>query len=121
MIILDTSTMIFWTLQPTLLSARASQAITHSDRICLSSISIWEVALKVKRGKLALPLTTQEYIERLQQLERLEILSVDVQTRLDNINLHWEHRDPVALAAHFDCPLVTSDAIIAGFYKKTIW
>jgi PIN domain nuclease of toxin-antitoxin system len=126
MIVLDTSALIYWTLQPTLLSAKASRVIDQSNRIIISSISIWEIALKVERGKLSLPLTTPEYVERLQQLDRLEILSVDVQTWLDNINLPWEHRDPadrtiVALAERFDCPLVTSDAIIAGFYKNTIW
>jgi len=126
MIVLDTSALIYWTLQPSLLTVKASQAITHSDRICLSSISIWEVALKVKRGKLSIPLAITDYVDRLQELERLEILPVDVPSWLANINLPWEHRDPadrtiVALAAHFDCPLVTSDAVIARFYKKTIW
>ena len=126
MIVLDTSALIYWTLQPTLLSAKASRVIDQSDRIIVSSISIWEIALKVKRGKLSIPLTISDYIDRLQELERLEILSVDVQTWLENINLPWDHRDPadrtiVALATRFDCLLVTSDATIAGFYKKTIW
>jgi PIN domain nuclease of toxin-antitoxin system len=126
MIILDTSALIFWTLQPSLLAAKASQAIEQSDRVLISSISIWEIALKIKRGKLSMPLTTAEYIARLEQLERFEIIYVDVQTWLDNINLPWEHRDPadrtiVALAASFDCPLISSDAVMAGFYKNTIW
>lgn len=126
MIILDTSAFIYWTLQPTLLSTKAIQAIDQCDRIIISSISIWEIALKVKRGKLSLPLTITDYIDRLQELERFEILPVDVPAWLANVDLPWDHRDPadrtiVALAARFDCPLVTSDAIIAGFYKNTIW
>ena len=65
----------------------------------------------------------QEYVDRLQRIERLEILAVDVQTWLDNLELPWEHRDPadrtiVALATLLGCPLVTSDKLIAGFIRK---
>jgi PIN domain nuclease of toxin-antitoxin system len=60
----------------------------------ISAISVWKIALKVKRGKLEIPLTITEYAERVQQIEVLEILSVNVQTWRDNLELVWEHRDP---------------------------
>ncbi len=126
MIVLDTSTLLFWTLDPEKLSQKASQAIKQADRIVISSISIWEIALKVKRKKLSLPATIPEYVDRLKRMEALEILPVDVQTWLDNVELPWDHRDPadrtiVALAARFKCPLITSDAKIADYYPETIW
>jgi len=126
MIVLDTSALLFWTLDPTQLSAKAKQAIEQADRIIISSISVWEIALKVKRNKIVIPLTIADYVERLTRLESLEILAVDVQTWLDNLDLLWEHRDPadrtiVALATRFGCPLVTSDRAIAGYYSKTTW
>ena len=126
MIVLDTSALLYWTLDPAQLSSKASEVIQGAGRIMVSSISIWEIALKVKRQKLILPLTVADYVERLQLLEALEILSVDVQTWLDNLALPWEHRDPadrtiVALAARFGCPLITSDRLIAGFYPRTVW
>lgn len=126
MIVLDTSALIFWTLDPQRLSPKAKQAIEQADRILISSISIWEIALKVKRQKLDIPLPVNEYVERLRQLGNLEILSVDYQTWLDNVDLPWEHRDPadrtiVALAARNNCPLVTSDEIIANYFVGTIW
>ncbi len=126
MIVLDTSALLYWTLDPMQLSAKAEQAIEQADRIVISSISVWEIALKVKRGKLEIPLTITDYVDRLQRLEMLEILSVDVQTWLDNLNLPWGHRDPadrtiVALATRFGCPLITSDHSIADYYPKTIW
>jgi PIN domain nuclease of toxin-antitoxin system len=126
MIVLDTSALIFYTLDPAQLSLKAARTIAQADRILLSSISIWEVGLKVKRGKLVLPMSIGEYVDRLVQLERLEILAVDVQNWLDNLALDWEHRDPadraiVALARRHDCPLVSSDHTIAAYYSKTIW
>jgi len=126
MIVLDTSALLFWTLDPDSLSQNAKQAIEKADKILVSSISVWEIALKVKRQKLVIPLTITDYVERLMRLEALDILAVDVQTWLDNLNLAWEHRDPadrtiVALATCFNCPLISSDGVIANYYPMTIW
>jgi PIN domain nuclease of toxin-antitoxin system len=125
-IVLDTSALLYWTLDPAGLSDDARQAIAEADRILVSSISIWEIALKVKRQVLQLPLPVGDYTSRLQRLEKLEILPVDGQTWLENLDLPWERDDPadrtiVALAAQFDCPLVTSDPEIGEFYPGTIW
>ena len=126
MIVLDTSALLFWTLDPDNLSQAARQAIEQADRILISSISVWEIALKVKSQQLVLPLSFNEYADRLDRLESLEILPVDVQTWLDNLELPWDQGDPadrtiVALAARFDCPLVTSDPVIADYYPGTVW
>ena len=126
MIVLDTSALLFWTLDPSRLSPQAHAAIAGAGKIVVSSISLWEIALKVKRGKINLPITVEDYARRLGQVEGLEILPVDLRTWLDKINLVWEHRDPadrtiVALAARLDCPLIASDGVIASFYRKTLW
>ena len=126
MIVLDTSALLYWTLDPGKLSQSARQAIEGAGQLVVSSISVWEIALKVKRSKLEIPLTVADYADRLQRLEVLEILPVDVQTWLDNLELNWEHRDPadrtiVAVATRLACPLITSDRVIANFYQQTIW
>jgi len=126
MIVLDTSALLYWTLDPGELSPNATQAIDGAERIIASSISVWEIALKVKRGKLIIPLSIREYVERLERLERLEILPVDVHMWLENLDLPWEHRDPadrtiVALAVRFGCQLISSDNLIAEYYPETIW
>jgi PIN domain nuclease of toxin-antitoxin system len=126
MIVLDTSALIYWTLDPTKLSLKASQAIEQAEKVIISSISVWEIALKVKGGRLAISLPIADYVARLNRIDALEILPVNVQDWLDNLALPWEHRDPadrtiVALAARLDCPLLTTDGIIAKFYPKTFW
>jgi PIN domain nuclease of toxin-antitoxin system len=126
MIVLDTVALLYWTLDPGNLSHSARKAIEDADRLVVSSISIWEIALKVKNGKIQIPLPVLEYIERLQRLETLEIQPVDFQGWLDNIKLDWEHRDPadrtiVGLATRLGCPLVTSDGVISRFYPSVIW
>ena len=126
MIVLDTSALLYWTLDPAELTLNAEKAIANADKVVVSSISVWEIALKVKHGKLILPLTMVDYIGRLNRLAELEILPVDVQTWLDNMELDWDHRDPadrtiVALATRLECPLISSDIIITGYYPKTVW
>ena len=126
MIVLDTSALLYWTLDPAELTLNAEKAIANADKVVVSSISVWEIALKVKHGKLILPLTMVDYIGRLNRLAELEILPVDVQTWLDNVELDWDHRDPadrtiVALATRLECPLISSDNIITSYYPKTIW
>ena len=125
-IVLDTSALIFWTLDRDRLSGRASRAISEADRIGLSSISIWEIGIKVKRGKLDLPLSVEEYTDRLEQIDRLDILPVDARTWIKNLELNWDHPDPadrtiVATASLHACALVTSDSPIRAFYSQTVW
>ena len=126
MIVLDTSALLFWTLDPAKLTPKAKQALDGADKIIVSSISVWEIGLKVKRGRLEIPLTIAEFAERLRLVDKLAIVPVDVETWLDNLNLDWEHRDPadrtiVATAFRLRCPLISSDRVINDFYAETIW
>lgn len=126
MVVLDTSAVLYWTLDPDQLSSVARQAIDDANRLVISSISVWEIGLKVKRGKLTIPLSIPEYVDRLDRLDKLEILPVDVRTWLENLDLKWEHRDPadrtvVATARLLGCPLIASDRRIASFYEETVW
>jgi PIN domain nuclease of toxin-antitoxin system len=126
LIVLDTSALIYWTLDPAKLTSTAEKTIENTNQITISSISIWEIALKAKQGRLALPLSTADYTNNLQKLDRLEIAFVDVKIWLKNISLNWDHRDPadrtiVATATLLNCPLVTSDRVIRAFYKQSIW
>lgn len=126
MVVLDTSAVLYWTLDPDQLTMAARQAIDGADRLVISSISVWEIGLKVKRGKLTIPLSIPEYVDRLDRLDKLEILPVNVRTWLENLDLKWEHRDPadrtvVATARLLGCPLIASDKRIASFYDETVW
>ena len=126
MILLDTSTLVFWTLDRERLTQVAAKAIAEADRVCISSISIWEIGIKVGKEKLALPLSVGEFSAKLERTDRVELLPVDVRTWMRNLELDWNHRDPadrtiVATASLLNCPLVTSDNLILDFYPRAIW
>lgn len=128
MILLDTCALIWWTLDPTKLSEKATIAcnsISKSGAI-ISSISIWEIGIKMKKGNLDLGIGLEEYVDRLKKTNGLEILPVDENIWLRNIALDWPHKDPadrtiVATAILEDVPIITKDEIIQQFYSRVIW
>ncbi len=126
MIVLDTSALIRWIDGSPELSAAAARAIQAADRRLVSSISIWEIAQKAKQGRLLMRLSPGELVARLHRTAGVEIIAVDAQDWIDSVDLLWDHKDPadrviVALARRFDCPVISSDRVIADFYDKTIW
>ncbi|MCB0243174.1 MAG: type II toxin-antitoxin system VapC family toxin [Anaerolineae bacterium] len=126
MVVLDTSALLFWTLAPDKLSTRAADAIDAAQQVVISSISIWEIGLQVKRAKLALPLSIEAYVTHLKEVDRMHIKPVSEATWLKNLALDWEHKDPadrtiVATARLLGCPLITSDLEIRSFYSEAIW
>ena len=126
MILLDTSTLLFWTLNRKRLSLAAAEAIETAERIALSSISVWEIGIKVKKGRLEIPYPIDEYVRNLKTVQKIEILAVDEAVWLKSLALDWSHGDPadrviVATAVLNTCPLITSDRVIRAFYEDAIW
>jgi PIN domain nuclease of toxin-antitoxin system len=125
-VVLDTSALVYWTLDPHRLSQNAAEAIAAADAILVSSISIWELAIKVRRGRLTIPTTIRSYTDALKRAERVDIVAVDEGCWIDSVELDWGHRDPadrtiVALAARHRCPLITSDRQMRQFYERAVW
>lgn len=125
-VVLDTSALIYWTLDQARMTPPAIGALAQATEIVVSAISIWEIGLKAKQGKLELPLSLHAYVDRLKRLERLEIEAVTLDVWLENLALDWAHRDPadrtiVATAILAGCPLISSDQVIRDFYQQTIW
>ena len=126
MIVLDTVALIYWTTLPKLLTTAAERAIAEANSIVISSISIWEIAVKAQRGRMDLPVPFDTYYARLLKLENLAIHPVAAQTWITSAEFDWRHRDPadrviVATATLLNCPLVTADKAIATFYPATVW
>lgn len=125
-ILLDTNALLFIMIDQGRLTSEASQAIHEAEELIISSISIWEIAVKYKKGKLPLPFTPEELVYHLKSVANLKIQPVDERIWLKNVSLDWNHKDPadrtiVATASLKGIPIVTNDEAIRGFYSKTIW
>lgn len=122
MIVLDTHALLWWTLDPEKLSERAELILegARSHTVFASAISIWELGIKVKRGRLELPISVEEFARRLEEGNVVELIPVDTNIWLRSLALPWEHPDPadrviVATALGKNLPLLTKDEAIHAF------
>lgn len=126
--VLDTCALIWWTLDPEQLSKKAKEACNKMAKAeaFVSSISLWELGIKIKNKKIDIGMGIDSYVTKLEQISYLTILPVDTTLWLKNISLDWKHKDPadrtiVATALQKKAPLITKDEIIREFYSKSIW
>lgn len=128
-ICLDTHALLWWALDPGQLSEPARVAVENMEHEggCASAISIWELGIKVKRKKLELPLSVEEFTRRIERSGIVELVPVDTDLWLRSIALPWDHSDPadrviVATALARSLPLLTKDSVIQAFTGvRCVW
>lgn len=114
------------------LSQKAGKAIDNElagdARVLVSAISAWEIAMLVSKGRLALTMDIDDWVETVASIEGVSFVPVDTDVAVQSVRLPGEfHPDPadriiVALARHYSVPLVTADAKIREYrHVKTIW
>lgn len=131
MILLDTHVWLWWLSNPEKLSAAAARAIDDGVRengIVISSISSWEVALLVIRGRLELAIDHRDWIGKTEGLPFVHFVPVNNLIALRSVELPGAfHPDPAdriiaATAMTMAIPLVTGDQKIIGYpHLQTIW
>jgi PIN domain nuclease of toxin-antitoxin system len=103
--------------------ARIDGCWQNGGTICLSAISVWEIALLVDTGRIELDLPIEAWIRRFLQRPGIEPVPLGHRAGLRSYELHHlEHRDPadrllIATAIELGCPLVTYDETILHFSK----
>lgn len=133
MIVLDTHALIWWVNGDKKLSSHALKAINkeiakEDGQLIISSITAWEIALLIKKGRLALTMDIDDWIYTVASIECVRFVPMDNDVAIQSVRLPGEfHPDPadriiIALARHLSVALVTSDEkIIAYKHVKTIW
>lgn len=105
----------------------AARALRSADEACVSTVSPWELAIKVHGGKLQLPLPPAAWFLALTRRHDLRHLPLDVETAVAAAALPALHRDPfdrvlVALAQAHGFTLLTSDRTIPTYPGiTTLW
>ena len=124
--LLDTHAAIWFLTGDTLLSQTADQIISDGDnRIYLSVISAWELAIKVSIGKLRFPGKVAGFIQAVQDNDITIIpINPDNLTALEKLPLL--HRDPfdrllIATAISEQMTFVSADKNIAQYNVPLVW
>lgn len=126
-LLLDTQAFLWFTLQDQRLSQRAREAIEAADSLLMiSPVCFWEIAIKVKLGKLAVPEPFRDFIDRELTANDILVLPITVERAAVMLDLPFHHRDPfdrmlAAQALTEDWPVVSSDDILDAYGLTRIW
>lgn len=126
-LILDTHALIWWSLTPERLSARVSNILAdRNNDLMLSVASVWEMQIKLQRGKLNLDLPLRELIENQQQTNKLKILPIETNHIWVLESLPLAHRDPfdriiIAQAIALGLPVLSVDAVFDAYPVQRWW
>ena len=132
MIVLDTHALIWWVNDDACLSKPARKKIEGSlasgERILVSAISAWEIAMLVQRERIALAMDLDEWLRAVQNLEGVTMVPLTPQVAVQSATLPGEfHKDPadrmiVALAREQGAAVVTADEKIQRYpHVRCVW
>lgn len=126
MYLLDTNALLFFLYNCEKLSKKASDVIYHNDeKICVSIVSLWEIAIKSSIGKLEIKSSISKIAETCEK-EQFDILSIKP-FHLDEVGrLPMIHGDPfdrliISQAIAENLIIITKDGTIPLYNVKVLW
>ena len=126
-VLLDTHVFLWWVSDDARLSSVARNVIASSETVLFSVASVWEMAIKMRLGRLEIIDGDLESFLRMQLTEnRFDVLPIQLThaTALEALPLH--HRDPfdrmlVCQSLVEEVPIVTADRSISLYDVDVIW
>lgn len=126
-ILLDTHALLWATLSPASLSGKAASIIAdQANTILVSAASAWEIAAKVRIGKLPGAEALERRFLEVMKIAGYRIVSIDAPDALRAGRLTGKHRDPfdrmiAARALADDIPVISADPKLDWFGVRRIW
>jgi PIN domain nuclease of toxin-antitoxin system len=126
-LLLDTCALVWWMADAPELSRAARRAIEDPrNEVHVSAASLWEIAIKTRRGRLA---GTEDYLARHRELHEKWGFSTVVIEASDGAAagmLSIRHDDPfdrmlIVQAGRLGCRIVTCDDAIRRSSASTLW
>jgi PIN domain nuclease of toxin-antitoxin system len=102
-------------------ACRLIEETVRTDRLGISAITPWEIALLVERGRLRLGQELGRWIRDVLSLPGFTLVPIEPAIAIDSVRLPGDlHADPadrliVATARHLDTPLMTADRQILAY------
>lgn len=124
--LIDTHVWLWMLTEPDRLQEKVRGLLTETDNeILLSAASGWEIAIKYRLGKLALPEPPRHYVPDRMRRSGTAPLAVEHDHVLRVAELPDHHRDPfdrllVAQAQTLDIPIITADSQVSVYDVATV-
>jgi len=125
--LLDTHTLLWFLQGDKKLSAKARRLIdSPRNEKFLSIASLWEIAIKVSLGKLALNKPFERLFPEQLLFNRIQILDITVDSLTKLTTLPFHHRDPfdrliIAQALVEGLPVISADTVFDAYEISREW
>lgn len=126
-VLLDTHALLWWLDGDRRLSRRARSVIADNENVVLvSAASAWEIATKVRLGKLSGAFEVAAELPAILRQQDFEPLPIAIVHALKAGNLPGPHRDPfdrmlIAQAQHEDLGLVSNERVFDAYGVRRVW
>lgn len=126
-VLLDTCSLLWATLSPAALTSTAASTIADEGNVILVSVaSAWEIATKVRAGRLPGAEKLERDFLEVMDLAGYTLLSINPAAALRAGRLTSAHRDPfdrmiAAQAVADDIPVISPDGKPDAFGLRRIW
>jgi PIN domain nuclease of toxin-antitoxin system len=125
--LLDTHAFLWWINDDPRLSDTARELASNGENeLFLSAASGWEIAIKMRLGRLEVREDPEQFIFDQLALNDIAVLPISMNHALRTAALPDHHRDPfdrmlVAQSQIEQLPIVTADPLIARYAVEVIW
>ncbi len=126
-LLLDTHTFLWFILDDPQLSSTARNLIEDpANEIEVSPASYWEIAIKIKLRKYALPQPYQQFMETQITVNDIRILPIEPRHTSLLTTMHLHHKDPfdrllVAQALTENIPIISVDPQLDAYSVQRLW
>jgi len=125
-LLLDTHVWLWWQMAPERIKPEATRQIADSENaIFLSTVSSWEMAIKIAAGKLQLPRPLDQMVPDCLLADDIQTLPVQHHHCFELARLPMHHRDPfdrmlVSQARQEDLTIVTADPMFGRYEVRLL-
>jgi PIN domain nuclease of toxin-antitoxin system len=125
--LLDAHTLLWYVVDDPQLSQSAKAVMLDAaNEILISPASYWEIAIKVRLGKLTLHQPYEAFLDLCLDTYGFTILPIEPRHTAALITLPLHHKDPfdrllVAQAMVEDIPLISGDPVLDSYPIRRLW
>lgn len=125
-LVLDTHILI-WYLEGIKLSDKEItliENVRNNNKLYISAISVWEIALLVNKEKIVLSISLDEWLNKVKCICGLNIIDLSLDILINSCNLtNYTHKDPadrmiIATCRNINSHLITYDERILDYGKR---
>ena len=123
--VLDTCAVLWLAFNREKFSEGTLGQIDRCEQLYISTMSFWEIGIKIQKKKLVIPMALDEFVRLYSVNEAVSLVAPDLEIILLTQGLPWAHGDPVdrivvATAMKYDTQLVTGDSEIGKYYSRSV-